>query len=288
MSRGRLVKALVVLFLFRAAIGIAQEPTAPALDGSIPLREVLDAFGQGRLRPDRIVGGHDTTIEKNPWQVALVAAQVPSNAQAQFCGGSIIAPRWVLTAAHCVDNGTKPVQIAVLSGTKSLKEGGQRSMVSDIIVHQRWNPTSKDSDIALIQVSSDLYGQPITGPSQGAADLANGSVIIVTGWGATTWGGSGKSILQEVPVPYVSRSVCNKPASYNKRINDNMFCAGKVGADSCQGDSGGPATTGDPRRLVGVVSWGEGCALAKKFGVYTRVSGFVDWVKEKTQGAVSW
>jgi secreted trypsin-like serine protease len=266
--------------------GRTPDTTPTAGSGSKPLRKVLDATEQNRPRPDRIVGGRDTTIDKNPWQVALLAARVPANADAQFCGGSVVARRWVLTAAHCVDGGTRPDQIAVLFGTASLRTGGTRIAVSDIIVHPRWDPDTHDFDIALVNVTNDLSVQAITGPSSGASDPTG--PIWVTGWGTTSWGGSGTTILQGVEVPHVSRATCNKPASYDGSVTTNMICAGRSGADSCQGDSGGPASTASPRVLVGVVSWGEGCAAARKFGVYTRVSQFTDWIRRNTNGAVAW
>ena len=98
--------------------------------------------------------------------------------------------------------------------------------------------------------------------------------------------------LRDVKVTFVSRDTCNQEASYGGRITTNMFCAGKRegGVDACQGDSGGPATvtTADGPRLVGVISWGDGCGFANKYGVYTQVVNFASWVSENTSGTVRW
>jgi transmembrane serine protease 11D len=263
--------------------------------GSKPLRRVVDAYKRGDSTETRLIGGADTTIEKNPWQVAIVAALVPQNSRAQFCGGSIIAPRWVLTAAHCVDGKTKPSQIAVLSGTASLTGGDHRVLVAPngIIVHKDWNKVNHNFDIALIHVSSDLAGKAIKGMRSGEKAMLEDQLITVTGWGALEWHNSPGTIdLQIINVRYVPSTACNAAASYNGRITENMFCAGRKegGLDACQGDSGGPASTQGPGgpELVGVVSWGEGCGFPKKYGVYTQVSQFSGWVHTNTGGAVQW
>ncbi len=160
-------------------------------------------------------------------------------------------------------------------------------------MHERWDKISHNFDIAIIHVMSDLNGKAIRGVDPDEKEIQEGQLITVTGWGALSWHhSSGTNDLQVMSVPYVSRTVCNAPASYNRRITENMFCAGKKegGSDACQGDSGGPATTQNlaGAELIGVVSWGEGCGFPKKYGVYTRVSQFSFWVRTSTEGAVQW
>ncbi len=111
--------------------------------------------------------------------------------------------------------------------------------------------------------------------------------------GALAWRApTGSKDLQLTQVPYVSVSDCTSSLSYGTAITQNMFCAGKLngGPDACQGDSGGPATitVGGIRKLIGIVSWGDGCGRPRKYGVYTVVSRFDSWVNDKTAGAVHW
>ncbi len=282
------------LALTITATGAVPARTAQPQDeaGSAPLRRVLAAHDRKDAQDLRIVGGFDTTIEKHPWQVALVAARVPTNTRAQFCGGSIVGARWVLTAAHCLDGGTQPTQVDILTGTSSLETGGTRIKTDRIVIHEKWDPDTFNFDIALLHLEADAGGTRIAGAVTDAA-LQVGKDITITGWGALAFTKPGGSkVLQQVNVPYVSTDVCNHRLSYNNRITENMLCAGKEagGQDSCQGDSGGPATlvTASGPSLVGIVSWGDGCGFPRKYGVYTRLSKFAPWVKEKSNGDVSW
>ena len=262
--------------------------------GSAPLRRALEQAAQ--VDPGfRPVGGKPTTLALHPWQVGLLAASVANNGRAQFCGGSIVAPRWVLTAAHCVNEGTVPSDVEVLTGTASLETGGNRITVTDIKVHAAYNKTTNDSDIALLRVAGNLGGTPIAGltPADEGAHLRVDAPVTISGWGALAFGSHQVTKdLQEVSVPFVLRDTCNRPISYGGRINDNMFCAGlrNGGKDACQGDSGGPATTkaAGKTKLAGITSWGEGCGDPHKYGIYTRVPRFVDWVRQQTNGEVSW
>jgi trypsin len=214
--------------------------------GSEPLRQVRKAYKAGELRPDRIILGHDTSIEKHPWQVAVLDATVPDKTAAQFCGGSIVAPRWVLTAAHCVDADTKPGDVVILAGATALSSAVKPVAVEPggIIVHENWNPKTHENDIALIHVREMLSGTPIPGGVLIEHEVA-GQEVTITGWGAIAWQHPAlkTNILQEVALPIVDRDTCN--SSYDKRITNDMICIGKYdtgGADACGGDSGGPAT----------------------------------------------
>ena len=258
--------------------------------GSERLLAVERAYDEQQAQDVRIVGGKPAKIRDNPWQVALLSARVPVNTQAQFCGGSIVAPRWVVTAAHCVDRGTLPSQVAILVGTQSLQSGGRRVEATTIIVNENWTRQTHDFDIALVEVGADLGGTAIAWDATGS-EHPLALPIRITGWGRTSMSASaGTRILQGVSVPYVTRDVCNGPASYDGAVTDNMICAGlqEGGLDACQGDSGGPASAdvGGRRVLVGIVSWGQGCALRDKYGILTRVAGFAAWAAEKTNGAV--
>jgi secreted trypsin-like serine protease len=271
---------------------IASGQTNNAGRGSKPLRGVIEAYREDQGTPKVVGGGVVTSIAAHPWQVSLQAAAVPTAADAHFCGGSIIGARWVLTAAHCVDNGTSREQVQVLSGTASLEKGGARRPVADIKVHTKWNPDNVDFDIALVQVTKTFDARSIIAPATGET-LAVDQSVVVTGWGALAWRDMTRVLtLREVTVPFVSRDVCNQVASYGGHVTGNMFCAGKRqgGVDACSGDSGGPATvsTAAGRRLVGIVSWGEGCGFPNKYGVYTQALNFAEWITRTTSGEVRW
>lgn len=238
----------------------------------------------------RVVGGEPAQPGSRPWQVGLLAAGINDNAQAQFCGGTLIATQWVVTAAHCVDGGMTPSQVAILPGTHSLSDAkARRVAVKRLVVHPQWNQATNDHDIALLELAAPVTPGPTITPirvSTAAQEPAPGTPLTVSGWGATKQGGPGSILLMTVDVPVVPLGNCNQSASYGGAITTRMVCAGRDegGKDSCQGDSGGPAVSvGSEPTLVGVVSWGHGCAKPWKYGVYTRVGSFADWIR-KTSG----
>jgi secreted trypsin-like serine protease len=173
----------------------------------------------------RIIGGKPVPIKENPWQVGILSARVPSNLVAQFCGGSIISARWVLTAAHCVDNGTQPKQIQILTRTDSLEKGGTRVNVTAIHVHNNWTgrPHEHDFDIAVIEATADLIGTGVVGTAiagdTSSAEHPTSVMVRVTGWGrSSSSSNAGTKTLQGIEVPYVTRATCNRPASYDGEI----------------------------------------------------------------------
>jgi hypothetical protein len=243
----------------------------------------------------RIVGGQEADPGEWPWQVALVRTGMdPGNGQ--FCGGTLIARDWVLTAAHCVDSNA-PATRDVVSGIHDLvtpDPNFQRRGVAEVIIHPGWDPGPNDNDVALLRLASPIDARPGSGTTLPIAfapraasnigDLA-GVMTTVTGWGnraANPPGGSDfPAALHEVEVPVITNAACN--TAYGGSITDNMLCAGfdTGGKDSCQGDSGGPLvydSGGGNWVLVGVVSFGIGCADADYPGVYARVSRYADWI----------
>lgn len=225
----------------------------------------------------KIVGGLPAAPKNNPFQVALLNKAVANNKNAFFCGGSLIKPNVVVTAAHCSDFLTDPAnQVQVLTGTQDLDGSGVRRDVTKITIQKNWNPATNDSDIAIWFLATEANG--ITLAKLAASDPSVGTALLATGWGDTESIPAFPVELRKVRLPLVSSRNCNDANSYNGAITKNMICAGfdAGGKDTCQGDSGGPLAKG--RQLVGITSFGIGCAEPNFFGVYTRVSRFRDWV----------
>lgn len=274
-------------FLLIADRSLSQEVE---IRGSQPLIDVIKR-SKGELVDTvaKVIGGEETTWEKHKWQVALLWSGEDINTRAQFCGGSLIAKNIVLTAAHCVDGGTTPSMIKILSGTADLTVGGQRSKVSKIYIHKNYQPIVPNvsppiNDIALIRVEQDVVGQTIAPVSVfDDKNVSPSAKITVTGWGKTETGYSAAK-LKEAKIRYVSRDRCNAAPSYDGQVTDVMLCAGEDegGKGVCSGDSGGPATLNGS--VIGIVSWGAvPCAKPFKFGVFTNVGSFEPWIKNCLQ-----
>ncbi|XP_046717073.1 transmembrane protease serine 2 isoform X1 [Silurus meridionalis] len=230
----------------------------------------------------RIVGGVTVnTLGRWPWQVSLQAMG------SHMCGGSIITPSWIVTAAHCVQTFSSPSQWKVFAGFLTLTQMSSSigNSVIQVIAHPGYDPDNNNNDIALMKLWSPLRMSsniaPVCLPNTGL-DLSTSRTYYVTGWGATVNQGSASNELREAQVSLISRTVCNSRQVYNGIITDTMICAGTLdgGVDTCQGDSGGPLVTSENFLwwLVGDTSWGQGCALRNRPGVYGNVTTFVDWI----------
>lgn len=242
----------------------------------------INIFADENSPKPRIIGGMPASDQGYPWQVSIGKNDLPFN-EGHFCGGALIDVNWVLTAAHCVIGAPDSMQIKY--GSNYLSQGGKILQVRKAIVHEGWNRKTNENDIALIRLENPVPSDIVIKPFANKEDLS-GEISIATGWGLTSEGGHISNILQEVGLMIVSNSVCNSPLSYGGNIKEGMLCAGFIdgGKDSCQGDSGGPLVVTNKKGgflLAGIVSWGEGCARPRKYGIYTRVSYYYTWIEEK-------
>jgi secreted trypsin-like serine protease len=215
---------------------------------------------------------------------------VDDNYQAQYCGGSLVNRRFVLTAAHCVDDDvlSGPDELEILTGTNRLNSSGTRRAVDRIFIHPRWNKNTFDYDIAVIKLTAPVGGitpVKIITSAQALTRADAGTPALVAGWGDTTGNEMYTRVLREVQVPIVTHSDCNDANSYDGDITSRMICAGLAagGKDSCQGDSGGPLVVRDSQNLwklqAGIVSWGFGCAEPDLYGVYSRLAVLGTWAR---------
>ncbi|KAJ8379164.1 hypothetical protein AAFF_G00230760 [Aldrovandia affinis] len=233
----------------------------------------------------RIVGGNLSRAGQFPWQVSLHFQRE------HLCGGSIIAQRWILTAAHCVYGFAYPSLWVVHVGLIEQPVSGANSLaVEKIMYHARYRPKGLDYDIALIKLAEPLrftgYVEPICLPNFGE-QFMEGTMCWISGWGATVDGGESSVFLHSAPVPLLSSKTCSGPSVYQGFITPWMICAGYLegGTDSCQGDSGGPLACRDSSvwKLVGATSWGQGCAERNKPGVYTRITHSLNWIHQQME-----
>lgn len=227
----------------------------------------------------KIVGGVEASIGEFPFIVSLQTA-----AGRHYCGGSLIKKNWVLTAAHCARGATVGRIVIGMHDQKDTKNAEIMKVVKTI-VHPSFNGSNLDFDYALMQLEKDSAYQPIEINAQDIKipDQGEDMVSTTAGWGTTSEGSyTLPNLLQKVDVPLVSQTACDQ--SYPGQITDQMICAGlkQGGKDSCQGDSGGPLLVTDNNNvqvLIGVVSWGQGCARPDYYGVYSKVSAGYSWIE---------
>jgi secreted trypsin-like serine protease len=277
-----------------ASVARTANPAPSASDAELRKRVVEAA--KTRATPETkprktpfIIGGTETSISSAPWMVQLSYYDAASG-DGYFCGGTLVAPNKVLTAAHCVagldwaDNG------AVVAGATGLLDSANGTVagVWRQWNHPRYNPDTIQNDIAVLTLDRPLEDQwTKLVQSNDTASYKTGTSATVYGWGLTSGAEDAdlSATLRKVTLPLVSDSTCNTAMQSvlgeDDFVEGSMFCAGTpaTGTDegtksTCSGDSGGPVVVGG--RVVGVVSWGvSGCTAKGAYPVFTKVSSYV-------------
>ncbi|XP_066961492.1 trypsin-1-like [Macrobrachium rosenbergii] len=238
----------------------------------------LGAFGFPDT-PINIIGGEVAEHGEFPYQVSVQHKGIFG--QIHVCGGSILSEMYILTSANCIES-LPTKSIRVIAGMTSLAKDldtKQEKTASIKVIHENYSSVTRDNDIGLVKLEEGLIlndlVQSIEIPTEGVLD---GSICIMTGWGATTATGDKVDDLHKVKIPVVDSVLC-RTFYGESAISDGMVCAGKItgGSGSCEGDKGGPLQCEGV--LQGIYSWGKGCAEPASPGVYTKVIHYKEWIE---------
>ncbi|XP_041126272.1 mannan-binding lectin serine protease 1-like isoform X3 [Polyodon spathula] len=253
-----------------------------------------------RVKRQRVANGHSATRGASPW-----IAMLSRNGQ-PFCGGSLIGSKWIVTAAHCLLDplhSGNPVPVTVSAGSFQIILGKHRTKRKDdteqtlqaeqLILHPAYQAATFEFDIALLQLSRPAtfndYVLPVCLPDESQhSALHEGDMMIVSGWGKQFLRRLPDSLM-EIEIPVANQELCKTSyKSLNWKVTDDMLCAGEKegGKDACQGDSGGPMVTLNRHSgrwfLAATVSWGDGCGISGRFGVYSNVVKSLSWIRNIT------
>ncbi|MEU7526853.1 serine protease [Saccharothrix sp. NPDC042600] len=230
-------------------------------------------FGGSAAADPRVVGGDRVKIADHPWVVFI--ADASGN---QFCGGTLVAPTKVVTAAHCVA-GRSPRSTRVVVGREDKQsDAGRVVRLATIWTHPDYISADRGDDVAVLTLREQVTARPAR-LADSAAPYAAGTKAFGLGWGRTSEQSPASRYLLGVTLPVVSDEDCG--SAYFQYDAESMVCAGyeEGGRDTCQGDSGGPLVVGEV--LIGITSWGEGCARPGKYGIYSRVVTYHDLLSDQ-------
>uniref|UniRef100_A0A8C6NDD5 Urokinase-type plasminogen activator n=1 Tax=Melopsittacus undulatus TaxID=13146 RepID=A0A8C6NDD5_MELUD len=253
----------------------------------------------------KIVGGSQAEVESQPW-IAGIFQNIRGIDQF-LCGGSLIDPCWVLTAAHCFHSPSKKPQnksaYKVFLGKSMLNvtdDKEQVFMVDDIITHPDFTDDTggNDNDIALIRIRTtsgqcaveSKYVRTVCLPEKNLY-LADNTRCEIAGYGKQEFYDIYAQRLMSATVNLISQRQCKHEYYDSIRVTDNMVCAGDPmwESDACKGDSGGPMVCEYDGRMMlyGIVSWGDGCAKKNNPGVYTRVTRYLNWIDSNMNAVIA-
>lgn len=246
---------------------------------------VSTSFSLDSRKTQKIVGGVPSLQGEFPYIISLQVLWQGS--LYHICGGSLIRPNWVLTAAHCIDPARPLKDYRIKIGLKNLTDtiNVESIIPRKIFVHKQYSKlVDYDYDFALIKLSKNSRYKSITLNQTEISIPTNPTyapLVTTAGWGALEYEGPSPIEMQKVTIPLVDAQTC--ALSYPGLLTSRMICAGEMagGKDSCQGDSGGPLIIKENNgetRLVGVVSWGNGCAFPNYPGIYSKVNSVKTWI----------
>jgi len=284
---GPLLLLLLSLHLHLSSSCLAPPPPPPPpITTSAPTTIISSSCKCGERKVDRtrIVGGQNVVKNEYPWQVGLVRR----GSSSPFCGGTLVSSTTVVTAAHCATD-VSQFQVVVGDHDITRNDGEVRVNPATWNSHPDYNSRTQDHDIAIIQLAQPVQFSSSVAPACLPSSSSNsyaGQTAVATGWGTLSSGGSRPSILQEVDLTVQTNQECTAGTYSSSDITASMVCATGPGKDSCQGDSGGPLVSlrAGAYDLVGVVSWGYGCAQAGAPGVYSRLTDQLAWVTGQLGG----
>ncbi len=243
----------------------------------------LDRTSEAPRNVQFIIGGEEVPEGKYPFTVAIAYRNIEGKLT-QYCGGSLIGPKTVLTAAHC---GVAPGHSVIIDRHNLTTLRGQERTIIGVTIHPSFNGETFQNDIAILRLHRSVEGANIperyVSLARDGDPLPEGTTVTALGWGQTSHGGNSSLVLRKVSLPVTKQQECSQQYRIRYAIANSMICSQAPGKDTCAGDSGGPLLMEGPGGRwiqVGITSFGIRCAEPDFPGVYTRVASFGRWISD--------